>query len=885
VPNNQKKIREERKVSSPQKIPSPQSAKDFKRVPSTVFSDCWIGHDIKCHETFLEHQSGEEMSISFAPPVNKAANLQFVDEASAHMYAIDAAEDDTRLSEDTSDVELAEFFKRPVKIYETEWGTGTKLSDTFNPWELFFNNKRVMNRISNFNLLRSMLHVKVVLNGNGFQYGRTILAYNPLDLYDDFKPSTLLNQDIVQLSQLPHIYLNPTTSQGGELHLPFFYHLNSIKQPDSSYGELGECYLESINTLRHANGATDKVTISVFAWAERLTLAVPTSLDSATLIAQSGFEIQSGEIDEANTKGFISGPATTVASIAGSLSAVPVIGKYALATSMVAKTTASVAKSFGYCRPTVTKNPEPYRPFPVSSLSLTTVPDHAQKLTVDDKQELTIDTEISGIKSGDVLSLSSIASRESYLTTFDWNVGTAPDTLLWNSRVTPVTWAEIGSPRSYHFPPCAMASMPFKYWRGTMNYRFQVVSSNYHKGRLRIAYDPNFFDATPEYNINYMHIVDISEKNDFTVSVTNGQQVSLLDHANPGSDSATEIYSSTQYSGIAPGNGVLQVTVLNELTVPSDVTNDIEINVFVSAGDDFEAFVPDDHFQYFVFKPQMGFEPQSGMAMDATPYDSEPVHDEATPLNGTSPKPSSLNTVFTGESIGSFRTMMKRYNLHTGFSPVDTFHSVISMSSNSFPYLRGNVTGAVHTRSGGSSYNYCNTVLMHWVTYAFAGWRGSIRYKFLPRGGFTHMTTMIERSGIRQGTQYSFSVGVPEGATSFSNAASETVARIGTTPINDRPLAGKKGMVYAVSEINPCVEVEMPFYSQARFVPGRTQDWTGSAFNTRYNESFDYRSWVNSSEGDESFIDSYVATGEDFQVYFFKGLPRMYYEPTPPTSA
>jgi hypothetical protein len=865
-------------------------------IPILVREDpgTWLGlnycHDCAlidkyccCQKEEFYPQSGEEYVVAMTQNEMKTSNLKFSDEQKLNKYDVVHVEDVTRKSEDTTDVQLSDFFKRPVKIAEYGWGTGTTLSETFDPWELFFDNKRVANRISNFNLLRSKLCMRVVLNGNGFQYGRAILAYNAMDAYDSFRPNNLVTQDITQLSQLPHVYLNPTTSQGGEMVLPFFYHFNSVKQPDTDYDQLGQCYLESLNPLKHANGAIDSVTISIFAWAEDITLAVPTSKDSSLLIPQSG-----EEVDEANAKGVVSGPATAISSAASSLKNVPVIGKYAMATSAIASATAKVAKAMGYCRPPVTKNPEPFRNHPISSLALTNVPDGAQKLTIDDKQELTIDPGISGVDSGDVLNIASIASRESYLTKFTWAVGASPETLLWNARVSPVTWATTGN--AYHFPACCMAAMPFEYWRGTMNFRFQVVASNYHKGRLRIAYDPNFFDAVPEYNVNYMHIIDIAENNDFTISVSNGQRVSLIDHHKPGQDSPTQLYSTSRYTNEEEGNGVLQVSVLNELTVPNSVVNnDIQINVFVSMGDDFEVFVPDDHFQYFTFSAQSGeeFDAQSGMeAIDKSKLDSKPIDEGSHNINGVMDTPSELNLVYTGESIKSFRTLLKRYNLHYGICPLDTFHNQIGLRQNAFPFLRGYVTGAVHQTGGGTPYSYCNTVMLHWIAYAFSGWRGAIRWKFLPRGGWSHLTSTLERFHTVNNDQYELNINIPASPTSQNQAAAFTVAQNSSNPAgNGIPLQGKQGMVYANSDVNPCLEVEIPFYSQARFVPGRVENWTSTlGVFDRYNESFIYKAWGNAIEGDESYIDLYCATGEDFQVYFFKGLPRMYYEPAPPAS-
>jgi len=548
-------------------------------------------------------------------------NVKFSDQMNTYSYEVESEIDPTRKLMDTDDATLDNFFKRPIKIHEAEWGTGTNLYFAINPWALYLENSRVSNRIANYNILRCSLRLKIVINGNGFQYGRAIASYLPMAAWDSLSRNTsLIQTDIVQASQQPHIFLDPTTSAGGEMKLPFFDYRNYVSIPESDWDELGELTVRSINPLKHANGATDQVTISVFAMIDDVSMNVLTSREPDTLTPQSG-----SEVDEANSKGFISGPATTVAKVAGALKNVPVIGPYAMATEAGATMAASMAKAVGYCRPPVTKNPEPYRPHMASSLALTSVPDGTNKMTVDDKQELTIDPRIASLGSSDPLNIKDIAKRESYLTTFDWNIGTAPETLLWNARVDPVTWAEDGlTPNGIHFPACAVAALPFKYWTGTMRFRFQIVCSTFHKGRIKIVYDPNWL-ATNEYNTNYLEVVDISDKTDFTIEVGNGQPTTLLTHHLPGTESVTQMYSTSRYLSQEQGNGVLGVYVVNELTTPnSTVNNDIQVNVYVSMGDDFEVFVPDDHFQYFVFKPQSGFEPQSGEVTPESQNTSEP---------------------------------------------------------------------------------------------------------------------------------------------------------------------------------------------------------------------------------------------------------------------
>ena len=90
-------------------------------------------------------------------------------------------------------------------------------------------------------------------------------------------------QDVVQASQRPHVYLDPTLSQGGELTLPYFWYKNYLSIPNSEWSSMGQMIIHGMQPLKHANGADDNVTISVFAWAEEMCLSVPTSIAPGTL--------------------------------------------------------------------------------------------------------------------------------------------------------------------------------------------------------------------------------------------------------------------------------------------------------------------------------------------------------------------------------------------------------------------------------------------------------------------------------------------------------------------------------------------------------------------------------------------------------------------------
>lgn len=890
---------------------------------------CYDSDEYDTKSAIFTPQSGPEgTTVSVGAEMSSTQNILFRDQNPSYTYAVDYVDDPTRAMQDTDDATLDNFFSRPLKISEEGWGTGTVLGYDFNPWQLYFNNPRVINRLTNYNLMRAKLHLKIMINGNGFQYGRAIVAYLPQDEEDQMSSlSALIPQDIVQTSQLPHVYVDPTTSTGGEMCLPLFYQKNSLEIPTAQYSNLGRIFVRSINALKHANGALDQCTVSIFAWAEDVQLNVLTSTDASTLVAQSGKEKSSKkkpkqktmrktdkggrksnyakqeggkaagkEVAEANTSGMVSGPATTIMKVANALSFIPQIAPFAIATSKVAGGVANIAKSLGYSRPPMTKNPDPYRPTPISQLATTTTPDTALKMTVDDLQELTIDPSIAGLGPEDPLCIQNIASRESYLTKFTWAMGTAPESLLYNLRVDPVQWDMSGGV-AYHFPATAMAALPFEYWTGTLKFRFQIVCSAFHKGRLKFVYDPQSL-ASNEYNTNYIEVIDIAETQDFTLEIGNGQDVSLLRHAKPGIDVVADQHNTTLLGSKSFANGILGIYVVNELTTPnSTVNNNIEINVFISAGDDFEVFVPDCHFQKFVFKQQTGpgalggqfedaLEAQSGKELvpeaQNTQEPSAPEHSSADRLGPGDQETAYLNKVFTGEAIMSFRPLLKRYNLwrrekiHTG---VGTVRQRIQKTRSIFPFYRGNVQGAVDTSANGP-YNYCNTVLLHWVCAAHSGWRGSIRYKLLfdrnTSGSSAHASSRVyvERGEIKPFGQFSYTNSYIPYDNNDTNADAARQVILGESIVT-----GACGMVYATDLINNAVEFEVPYYSQYRFTPGKIINYTSS---TRFNWSPTYNIDMISYAAGRDVYDYHVAAGEDFQVYFFTGLPRMYYEDLPP---
>jgi hypothetical protein len=631
--------------------------------------------------------------------------MSFADGNPSFNYTVPSQPDATFDNATTDGATMAEYLQRPVKIHEFEWSSSIVAFSTFLPWKLFFENARVSNRITTYQLLRCKLHLKFLINGTPFQYGRLMADYIPLrsatgppdELTVD---RAFVTQDSVGASQRPHIFLDPTTCAGGEMELPFFWYKDYLNVVAGDWDLMGEINIRQLNALASTNTtSTDTVRITVMAWASEVEVAMPTAFDAAGLTAQAlpEYEYQAktkskGKGDEYPSSGVISGPATAIQNVASALTKVPFLAPYARASEVAAGAIANIARMFGYSRPVMqTEGIAEYRPVPTGSLALTNIPDNSHKLALDVKQETTVDSRTVGLDGTDEMNIKSIAMRESYVTKFAWtendsaNSGDVPETLLWTSYVTPLMFDVEKIPGSagppvvpdrfwYHYTPSGFISNLFASWHGSMIFRFQIVASKFHRGRLRIVYEPgtttpgNNFD---EYNINYSKIVDISEERDVVMKVGHGQDKYWLPIAYPntvaGDDVppfSTSVSTFPVMSDVTAINGTISVYVLNDLESPDPGLSglqDIEINVYTSMGDDFEVMDPagDNLFRMTFFEPQATpeYEPTDVILRTRTIVESWPLRalygyvqrqllkDTVTELPNGSARPLNLNKI------------------------------------------------------------------------------------------------------------------------------------------------------------------------------------------------------------------------------------------------
>jgi hypothetical protein len=859
--------------------------------------------------------SGAGFQVSKSSQPSSTSNVHFSDSESPWHYEISSNLDETYQTGGTHDADLGSFLNRPLNIATYQWTPSSQLFETFNPWALYFNNADVLQKINRFRNLRCSMCIKVMLNGNSFYYGRALLSYNPYTVNDDVTLNrAFFEQDLVGASQKPHVLLDPCSSQGAEMCLPFIYPENwfDITRPNWT-DELGLCTIHDFHVLQHANGGTDPISVNIFAWCENVEMCIPTALE-----AQSGsadvqldecgypvvvYQAQGGpkkskakkRLTNATTDefqkrdGLISKPASAIASAANALTMIPFISPYAKATSMVAEKVGQVARLFGYSRPNNLKDTEVIVPHYLGNLCNTDTTENLIKLSVDSKNELTIDSRVTGMNGADELTINSIASRETYFTQFDWPESATSGDHLFSVQADPmIVRTLVALPvTEIHQTALSFATSPFAFWQGTLKFRFQIVCSEYHRGRLRIVYDPNQ-NTDNAFNLAYSTVIDITEDRDIEYEVKWTQPrawqsvlpMSVAAYFPRFTTDSAPPAVNTDYN-----NGQLSIYVVNDLATPSITPADVKVLCWVSAGDDFAVAAPSGNINTLsYFKQQAEWEVYDAQAGDETAVDIDnPIEAPSVPAFGGSMIPDDNQyLVYQGERIVSFRDLMRRYYYHSSLLNFNMFPNGGSPNSGMRTFLIQNYPKyygwdpdgsdvAVASTAAPTAFNYARVPLFQYLAPAFVCRRGAMRVKYA--------FNARHESDICQNGYLSLAMGEGQNATSFVDFAALVEGYTNDSGVKAalvEKITTTSGGIVTPLSLNPVIEAEIPFYTRGqRFIPARDLKWnTGrDHFGRHVLSTFT----DTSNTQDISRWDAFWSVGEDFNLSFFVGAPVMHY--------
>lgn len=731
------------------------------------------------------------------------------------------------------DAPLGDFLNRPVQILDVNWEVGTALTESFNPWSEFLTNPNVANKINKFRHLRGKLNLKFMINGNPFLMGRVVAAYQPMALRElNVTAGGTGPAALCQLTARPHVQLNPTTSIGATMKLPFFWLYNWLDLTSFDDLSIGRITMKSMAVLKNANALAGSANIAVFAWMDDVELCTPTNADANTYVRQSEFGDKP-----------VSRMAGTAAKWAGKLASFPPIAPYAKATEMVASGVGDVAHLLGYSRPAVLDPVEAFIPKPPSS-ALCDEHETVVRLGVETKGELSIDPRTVGLDGTDEMTIPYVAQKMVAINRFEWSQSNITGSIIREARVAPRYCAcdTTVAPQRIAFTPLSWLVRPFKYWRGSMKFRISVHASAMHRGRLKISYEPSVGATPADANVVYTRIVDLALGHDFELDIgwhspQGWLEVDPITSVSQGDDQGTA--PTAMIVDPQRDNGKITIEVLTPLISPNpDISNDVTVWLWVAGGPDFEVAVPyhvNDAGSVTIKSTNAAVSPQSEFMETGTSENDTNMNSGGHTLDmiGTllhyrdaSPM------VYMGETITSLRQVIRRYD------------------GKILPYVANNMPTGYTWRTApahiGTSTPYAESLLTYF-SYLYTGWRGSLRYKtmFSDNDG-TVLAKVLDEDAP------------------FTNTFSTNRAVVdGLAVLRDSSVA-----------------VEIPYYSTQRFSLCRNPkgmsdslDWRGDATNKALHF---YRPAQDSTKGVSGFIGLLQAPGEDFSLFFFTGPPLVY---------
>jgi hypothetical protein len=772
----------------------------------------------------------------------------------------------------TTDTDIAEFFARPVRINTITWNesdtVGTNLS-TFNPWRQWADNVYVKKKLDNYSWFRGDLNIKFQLTASPFYYGMVKMVYRPLQ---QFKTSTVriggANQHLMLFSQQPHVDLLVGEHDSWNFKCPFILNKNWVNiQNGNNISDLGEFRSYIYSQLQSANGVTGTgITITVYAWVDNVQLSG----------ASTGFAMQSDEYGE----GVVSKPASWVASAATYLEDIPVIGPFATATRIGANAISAIASMFGFTNVPVISDTEPYRPEPFPKLASSEIGFPVEKLTLDPKNELSVDPRIIGMNSGvDEMSIAYLAGRESYLTAATWSTTNLVDDTLFYSRVNPNLFNVDTSLSAIYMTPMCWVAKAFKDWRGSMIFRFQIISSKYHKGKLKISFDPtgyaaqNIGNVAASSNIVHTAIVDIGETTNVEFEVPYQQALQFLILRNTLTSAEKGWAVNTALSTFAYetdfDNGYITLRVLNPLTAPV-ASSSVDVQVYVRAGTDIEYANPstiDEAGNLSMFQPQ--FEELSG----STPADN-------VMLAKTGGTADHQYLVHYGENVRSLRQLLHRYEFSsmemitlsdTGADKLNSFRKNFYKLPRSPGYTDDSaVLARNQANTADYGYNFVNMTNLSWFINGFLCYRGSLNWTFdvsSADGPVHHLKVFKDNTGASNASTTAFAYST---TTSAKRAALMTSCRnsgaCGQAMTDQRTNAGLNVVCPNMSRYK--FQSTNPRYANIGYIPD------GS--NLDAFVLIGYFPYPSSTTTAPVIVSTYNSTGVDFGLHFFINVPTVY---------
>jgi len=770
---------------------------------------------------------------------------------------------------------LSSFLSRPTVISTSTWTEGQAFALKLDPYSLLWANSHIANKLRTYKWFRSGLKLTVTFSASPFHYSALSVDYVPLEdavaggaVTSYGQPTGIsLNSatvgqqaDLAQRSTLSaHAVLTPQQNPTVTLTVPFIYPYDWFDLANKTSITMGTLLIHSYQNLRTAGTAsTSTSTVTVSASFIDPEVAGPTvTLQSGTLTGLS-HDLSKRGLDTASAWAGVAARAARLLGLTNHPSTQP--------SSFVSPTT-----------------------FP--ALSNTEVSPPCEVLALGP----TVSLSTAPTTGDDDLSISKICAMPFYYGNAPWTIANTVGTQLAQVNVTPdiyISSAATGyNGGTYRFitpSPGAYVGSMFRFWRGTMCFKFKVLCSQHHRGKLRIYYDTvNVGASAPAEAVIPSMIMDLASTTEATIKVPMNTYhhwllmsgtLSNLTGGYVENYSLTSSVPATSFDR-AYHNGTIKVAVFQELSCPSD-TGDVSVLC--------ECWLEGAQFADPVGTPLKSTKSFSLENVYYVQSGNEVLGDEEVMTAAVGPPSADKNRHVTeafGEDCLSLRALLHRSVFWRSCRPnldmtsdytTDTnvhYERVFPRFPRGFQYCQDTFAGVVDvTQASPVPINYACNYPALMIAAMFQGFKGSMRWRVALQPGSLIRSIYLSRAPGTFCEERVSAAAVKSGSVSARNAAMFA------------PVDWSGGTV--TSSQAPGVTADIPDYTKPKFLPTSTRPEDPYVLGIIDDEARKDCVRVGAKYlltgetqilSDNCSFDIYLSASPDFQLCHYKMIPNLFY--------
>jgi len=425
------------------------------------------------------------------------------------------------------------------------------------------------------------IKVRFQLVASRFHQGRALVYFVPSCL-----PKTQFNtgpRHPTRATQLQHGFLDPANGTVLDFEIPFVFHKGFV---DLVFGDsLGQLHFQVLNQLQAATGASTSVEVKVFVSFEGSHFRVP---------REGGLSFNKLMLDQQAKKlglKLVSEYDMVEATKESGLFSEVGKGLDELVESIIPAEITGAVAGILLDKPAVTEYPEPLVAKDAQYMSASRGIEKLERMTLEPTaQYLTSDQFGSSVDETDMKYL---LKKPVFLSRFNWKATDVVGTILYTTPVSPAHLITSPAPvlnTAFNATIIGFLANMFTYWRGSIVLIFQFVGTAFHEGRIdfcnhvaQLVPPADYITAMSQY-VNSQTIRNTNNTVEIRVPFHSDIPWKRVWTGEPLSD--TPVAGTVRATDYITGSFTVRVAV--PLKSPNNVANNVDVNVFVCAGDDFE---------------------------------------------------------------------------------------------------------------------------------------------------------------------------------------------------------------------------------------------------------------------------------------------------------